>query len=190
MLSIMTEEYSLSTDFTSGLDSSKLEKQIRSSAITVNLLGISSCDDVVQIEFESALEIDDKSLLNAMCAAHVPDALHRHEYIRLTIQGSTDLDFYETIGTFTINDKSHTLIDSISIMSRLDGSVTSYDVRVFDVTHNNILATANFNNASFQLNDMGTISNIPEEESLLEVQIKKNGGDGRVHLSEITIYLI
>ena len=168
----MTETYSLSSDFPDGLDSSKLEIQIRDSSITINLVGISSCEDVVDITFESSLDPGDKTILDGIVAAHEPDPPSAREYVKLSVNGTCSQTEYELLYVFAINDKYPITINDIGITSKMTGDISSYDVRVYDVTNDNIIASANFTNTDFELQSLGTISNAPTTEELLEIHVK------------------
>jgi hypothetical protein len=186
----MSEDYSLSSDFTGELDSSQLEAEINASAISVDLVGISTYADLVQIVFTTPLGSEDKALLTALVAAHLADPLHIHDYYKLSINALCNTNEYNLVYAFAINDIIKIKPVKFAITSKLTGLITSYSVRVYDVTHNNIIATANFNNSYFSLLDMGVLTSVSTDLAMLELHVKKNGGsDGDfVCISELTIY--
>ncbi len=81
---------------------------------------------------------------------------------------------YATVGSFAFD--AGTTIKSIKIVSRMESSITSFDLRLFDATNSQTLAEANFTNTTDQINDLGTLSNIPVADAIFEIQAKKNGG--------------
>ena len=58
----------------------------------------------------------------------------------------------------------------------MNPGATSYDVRVYDQTNDEVLAEDNFTNTTIALHDMGTLSNVPSNDSLINIQINRNGG--------------
>lgn len=186
----MSEDYSLSADFTHDLNSGQLEQEINNSNITINLVGINTCGDLVQIVFESLLGTDDKTLLNAIVSAHTPNALHICNYVKLSINRTSNLSEYELIYSFTVNDSYKLDILKLAITAKLTGSISSYDIRIYDNTNNKIIACASFNNPTFDLMDMGELSFVPSDQAMLEVHCKKVGGDvlDKVIINELTIY--
>jgi hypothetical protein len=73
----------------------------------------------------------------------------------------------------------------------MDSAVTSYDCRVIDRTHGSavIAEVTGLSNETDAIIDFGTISNLPETKSALDIQIKKTGGGGsaKVYLDSILI---
>lgn len=81
-------------------------------------------------------------------------------------------------------------IKTIKVLSyKQNNNIDSYDVRIYDATNDQIIAESNFNNLIPIVNDLGTLSNLPNEEAVLEIQCKKNGGNNnqRVYALECTI---
>lgn len=105
-----------------------------------------------------------------------------------TSANSTNSTTYERIISLTVPGENVNPITAIKVLSSKDGNVTNYDVRVqtdLGVT----IAEANFNNSNTQINDLGTLSNLPLTETLLEIQAKRNGGNNNsgVYIFEVTI---
>jgi hypothetical protein len=103
---------------------------------------------------------------------------------------STDLESYTSILELSVPGESTSNLQSIKVISYKDSSVTSYDVRAIDSTTSNIIAEANFSNNIPSINDLGTLSNLPANETIIEILIKRNGGSGNnknVYLSEANV---
>lgn len=81
-------------------------------------------------------------------------------------------------------------INKICVISYSDNNVSSYNVRIFNVTNSTVIAEATFSNKSEQLLDMGTISNVPTGSSLLEIHLKVNSatGNASVYSSMVIFY--
>ena len=69
-----------------------------------------------------------------------------------------------------------TILWQLRINSRLMLG-TSYDVKIEDVTHSNVLAEVNFVNTNHQSNNLGTLSNVPKDDAEIVVSVKVNGPD-------------
>jgi len=55
-------------------------------------------------------------------------------------------------------------------------SATSGDIKFFDKTNGNTIVEKNITNSVEAVIDMGTLSNIPTTEAVIEIQAKKTGG--------------
>ena len=78
----------------------------------------------------------------------------------------------------------------VKLVSYKDSNVTSYDVQVNNLTNAEILTTSNHTNNNSQLEDVGIISNFPEGNVFIEVNVKKNGGNvnQNITITEIIFY--
>jgi hypothetical protein len=101
-------------------------------------------------------------------------------------------DVYMRVYTYIYAVTSGTVLTNIKVLSNKDPAITSYDVKVTDITHNNILLTKNLTNTVEQVNDLGVLTNIPTTESIIEVCVKKNGGTKKdyVHVETIMFYFV
>ena len=82
-------------------------------------------------------------------------------------------------------------ISVISILSYMDEGTASYDVRlVVGSGSPDIVATkTGVVNTLPQIVDMGTLSNLPGNESALEIHVKKNGGPAskKIHIESVFV---
>lgn len=101
----------------------------------------------------------------------------------------TQSDQYEVIMSLTIPGENTNAIQSINVLSYKTSNITSYDIKIYDATNNNTIAESNFSNNNLTNNNMGTLTNLPSTESIIEVQAKKNGGNSqqKVFIKECTI---
>lgn len=81
-------------------------------------------------------------------------------------------------------------LKKITLVGYKDFGITSYCVRIFDINNSKIIAEAMFNNNSDDVMDMGPLSNIPDEPTVLEIQVKKTGGTNaqKVYISTMTFF--
>lgn len=64
--------YSISTDFQSGINESQLHSEIVESAIVTELVGITTEADNCDITFGGTLSEGDETILNGLVSAHIP----------------------------------------------------------------------------------------------------------------------
>jgi hypothetical protein len=85
-------------------------------------------------------------------------------------------------------NKSITAIEAYSCMVN---GITSYDIRVYNATANEVIVEATFTNTEYQTVNLGTISNMPLTHSDIDVLVRVNGGLGKnVYVDTITFYLV
>ena len=78
----MSYEYSKSSDFPGGLSSDKLQNEIDSNpGISPNTLRIDTINDQVFIVFDSSLTAGEKTILDSLVAAHIPNPLLERVYL-------------------------------------------------------------------------------------------------------------
>ena len=80
----------------------------------------------------------------------------------------------------------------VKVLSYLDNGATSYDIEVFDRDNNIQLVENNFTNISEEVQQQttGLISSPPSSKTVLEINIKKTGGNNSKYarISEIIFY--
>lgn len=105
---------------------------------------------------------------------------------------STDLTSYTKILELSVPGENSNALLGIKVISYKDGSVDSYDVRALNVSTSQVIAEANFTNNTPRINDLGSLSNLPASEGIIEILIKRNGGSGNkknAYLVEATVEL-
>jgi len=67
---------------------------------------------------------------------------------------------------------------NIKIITEVNGGGSpSGDIKIFDVTNSNtIVEKTGITTAPFAILDLGTLSNLPTGEAVIEIQMKKNTG--------------
>lgn len=174
---------SLSTDFGSSIKLRQLHKEIEAdSGITSNITGITMTGDVVDIIFDSTLSASEETALNSLISAHTPDTSKPKEtfYTETSQIDSTKAMNYSRMIRFAYpGSDSCGIINYVEVLSRMDVGVTSYDVRLVDKLNNTVMAEATgLTNTTDSANDLGTISNIPTNRTILEIHVKHNGASG------------
>lgn len=185
---------SKATDFGGNLKTGKFHKEIvAEGGIAPTLLRVDTVDDVVDIVFDAALSGGEQTTLTTLIGNHdhtVPVTYNNVSKISLkneTISTST----YKRFGTFIYPGSNHTgTIAKICGIGHMDIGVTSYSIKVDDKTNGTTIAVNTFTDTTEGFINLGTVSNIPTEEAMIEICVKKTGGTGnkKAYLDSITFY--
>jgi hypothetical protein len=102
---------------------------------------------------------------------------------------STKNASYTAMYAFTYTGSEINTIDKLTLLSYMDAGITSYDVRLFDVTHSTVITSANYSNTTQAIKTISSVSNLPTTDSIFEVQARKNGGSANslIYIDDITI---
>jgi hypothetical protein len=89
-------------------------------------------------------------------------------------------------GGTALNNK---IISIKGVFYMQSGGSNSYSVRIYDVTNGNIIAEiTGADNTSAEIVDLGNVSNLPENEAILEIQVKSTGNK-RAYCDSVTFTL-
>ncbi len=90
-------------------------------------------------------------------------------------------DYYQTIGNVIFPGSSISEISSIKIITSRSGSSNSSFMRLYDFTNFNEIVEIEWTAVNKAIYT-GSLTNLPSEEAIFEVQMKKAGGDNsRIH---------
>ncbi len=185
---------SLASDFGGNINLATLHTEIvNDGGIVPNLNGINMTDDVIDIIFDSSLSAGEQTTLDNIISSHDSSATYS------TIQ-VVDINprngFYSTsdyirVASLVYQGDIYNNINKIFVASYMDPAITSYDIKVEDITNNNVIVIKNLTNTAEVINNLGTLSNIPTNQAKLEVQIKKTGGPAgkKVYVDTISFHL-
>ena len=87
---------------------------------------------------------------------------------------------YEVCGSFILR-RTFNSPDLAAIKAVLNATGGTMYCRIYDYDNANIIAEASTTETSKLIVDLGTLSNVPDEDSLIEIQIKKAGTKGFIH---------
>jgi hypothetical protein len=167
---------SLATDFGGTWDQSQFHDEIEAEAgITPTLTGVNLTEDVVDIVFESALSVGEQTTLDTLISNHTPTVKQgsiKNTYI--PHDNKIKAKTFKKILSFIFQGSNTIELTHIKMISYLDTG-TSYDVKIYDSTNNNTIVTINSTNATENIIDMGTISNLPAEQSKFELHVRVSG---------------
>lgn len=178
--------YSITTDFPNGIRTDQLQSEINASGISQSSSRIDTDGDVVTIYFPSSLSGGDVTILNATIAAHIPAyPADTHQMLGTFTQTVTDTT-YTTVRSFYFPGSQLITLLNIYIISYMD-SGTSYQVRLYDVTNSNVIASGSFTNTVTATNALTGITNIPSGGAMFDVQCAVTGAT-TAHVSAISLY--
>lgn len=191
-MSMIIYTYSLSVDFPDGLMTNQFHKILAdTNSISVNFLGLNVYDDVVEIIYESALSGGEETTLNSIISAYVPSdgpEKHKSYHVFPTVTSLVSLN-WTSVGLFKYGGSlKEGLINYVDVIARTGSSITTYDARIVNTNNGQTLCTVTgLNNTTYQLNDMGNISNIPEEEAIMDIQMRRNGLS-TIYIQALVVY--
>lgn len=93
-----------------------------------------------------------------------------------THEKTTTSSSWEIQACFIFNGTSAVGTPTSAKASTYVSEGSSGGIRIYDVTNSQVICSVtNLSNTSLQINDLGTISNLPTGEAVFEVQVKNNG---------------
>lgn len=151
--------------------------------------------NVVDLTFSANLNADEINELDVVIIPnHIPDnSKNRINSLSIKI-GFKPVGFesYTLISTFKYQGSNLVgLIDYIDIISHINSSSGTYDIKVVNInTMDSICEKIGLSNNSPSTQNLGIISNIPEEPEILQVYIRRVGGleGDLIHVNEIIVY--
>lgn len=150
--------------------------------------------DNLSIIFDTALSSGEETTLNGLIDNHDETyVIPRETFLSINpLIFQTKNSSYTTMATFTYGGAFNIgTINYIDILAKRTNPSITYDLRIVDNSNGKVLCEQNdLNNNDYQAIDMGTISNIPNEQTVLDVQAKISGSGNNkyVNLSQILIY--
>lgn len=147
--------------------------------------------DCVTYIFNAPISVDNVLKLNNFNSILVDIAKpRRHLFSIYPRVDNTNTTAYSLIGRtaykITLTNQS---LDYIDVMAKMESNSESYSIRVVDVANENTIAEkTEINNTEFQTIDMGTITNMPTNGTVLEIYAKVENGEGCVYIDQLQFY--
>jgi len=190
-----TYTYSLSVDFGGNIKEGQLHGEIVAAIVDTEFVGVNRSEDVVDLVFVDVLSGGDETILDTVVANHVP-VIGPSKYIYYTYTPKTtktNSTVYQRIGgPFRYGGANFMgTINQIEVISHMDTGMTSYSVRLYDSTNEAIIAEATgLTNLLEGIVDLGTISDVPDEEAIFEIHAKRVGGTSNTYavVDEVIVY--
>lgn len=145
---------------------------------------------IILLEFNSTLSTTEKTFLDAIVVSHISDFTptefsYQKEVIfkRDKIRNTT---YISVIKSFVFPG---TTCANASYIGYMDKDITSYDIKIIDISNQQILCETNLSNTVNKINILGNLVNLSPNPWLIEVFIKKNGGshNSNIYMDSINI---
>jgi hypothetical protein len=158
--------------------------------ISKNLIGIKSEADRgrVWIRFGEKLENAEKTVLDGIIRNHVTD-VSPISYVSETINprdNKIDNTTYTRLCILRYLGSSKRKLLKIKVVGYMNSSTTDYSIRVYDTIHDQEIVSKTMTNTEEDTFDLGDLSNIPVDETKLEVSAKITGSGKEAYLESIT----
>ena len=104
----------------------------------------------------------------------IPIIGNRMEYLVPKLEQVSTKKYFDLKTNFFFDTSFMEIITDFKIISYFENKSGdgSYDFRVYDKTHNLEIGSVNLSNTELETNNIGTVSNLPTENALLEFHIK------------------
>lgn len=106
------------------------------------------------------------------------------------IKVNTNSETYDRFACTVFQGSKKTTLKKIKIISKGHTNITSYSIKIHDVTNNIMISELTLTNTLEEINEFVTLSNIPVDEAILEfyVKITTSGPIEDVYLFSIICY--
>ena len=107
----------------------------------------------------------------------------RHEYVKAKT--------YTVTATFIFpGSNSIGTINDVNIISHADDKISSYSARLFDQTNGLTIAeNTGMTDYSQNIQNLGTVTNVPASQSIIELQIKADDGSNKkIYVESLSIH--
>ena len=190
-----TPLYTISGDFGGKYIPSNFKTEILASAITTSIIiDTGNEEDNIKIIFDIEPTTEEKTILDGLVSLHnsVKKIIYSgmiNNILNVQIKDSS----YKRICTFIYQGpNSIGAISKIVMISNKSNAITNYTVLIEDITNNLTIAENTFSNDLEEIKEFTPINNIPTDQSIIEIFVKKSGGSGNtyVDIESITFYLL
>jgi hypothetical protein len=186
---------SLATDFGGNINESQLHREITLAIPGTALIGVNRSEDIIELIFADTLSGGDETILGTTISNHVPmTGTRKSRFFTYTPKTTkTNSTNYQRLGgPFKYNGSIEMgQINQVEVISKMDTGMTSYSVRLYDATNETVIAeTTGRTNLREEIVNLGTISNVPEDEAIFEIHIKRVGGttSAYAYIEDVIIY--
>jgi len=190
----MSYNYSVSADFTDGLDTGLLLEAIKASSIATAINYIKRSDDTVEIQFSASLSAGEETTLGTLVANHNPvTSKPRNQHFTVyPKRNSSKTTVYIRSHVFNyLGSLAVGPINYFDLSAYLDSGTNTYDARIINTETGAVLVEkTGMNNRFLATHDLGPISNIPTAAVDLELQIRKQGTNNNttIEIESLVVY--
>lgn len=167
-----TYSFSISPTFGSEQDISNLQTQINNN-ISTTLTSLIVDSGSLNITFANSLSSGDANTLNNLVSsANQTQQLGNSQLAFSCSQPNVTSTNYVVQMTIIFPGTSYiSNITNIQVVSYMNKG-TSYTIRLFDALNDNVIASGTFTNTANAINELTNINNLPNTQSIFELQCK------------------
>lgn len=139
---------------------------------TSYLFHINSNQTQIEIVFENELSNNEQTILNNAILSYEPpqNKYNISKSVNAMLNTSISTTTYSLISTEFLTYKSDENIGYVNIIAMVNG-LGSYKIRLYDTINNNLICQTNsLNNNTLQLIRIDEIDNLPDNDTILEIQ--------------------
>jgi len=183
-----TKTYSVANDTGSGeIIAGQLFLEIeKNQDITTTVFSVNVSGDVITIVFKGTISSEEETELDSLVNSHLPREYRN--FLPIVFQPVIiKSKHYQTALSFFINGTNNEQgIDSVKFVSKKVNGSGNYSIRLYDSTNNKVLFEQSYTNTTYQMFTIDSISNIPDEEAVLEIQAKVSNKPCYIKACKIT----
>ena len=181
------ESYSITNDFGGVIPKvGQLHLEITNETnITPILESVTRTEDTVEITFNVSLSPSEKTILDDIVSNHVPKFQpDTTGHVDILVEKNHKKTSYIRVATTILPPVVYAKAKSISWV---DDNSSSYSVLIYDKTHKKIMLETTLNNTVESVQDLGELTNLSSEASLIEISTRRNGSSAKVYMESISI---
>ena len=185
---------SLSNNFGGNLNTDNLLSEITDEPeITVECYSVINLNDNVDISFANDLSLEERDILDQVISTHDHTVKSISNLIEIVqpLKAYSTLKVFEKVAVYLYNGNNMSTINNVKVVTYKDSDIDSYELQVIDVTNQKKIGEAIFYNNDESINNIENFINVPQNEAILEISIKNNGGSptSKVYISLIKIFI-
>lgn len=157
-----------------------------------DIISITRNTTSLSFTFTQELTEDEEIILEGILLTHVPKVSLGIIDKTYTIGNLPARNHWTLVNTYFYNGtRNEREIINIIVDSYKSVDITSYSIRIVDLTNANVICTRTFSNDVPNTNLLGIISNLPKTRSILELQYKTTGGNSadKINISDMIFYV-
>jgi hypothetical protein len=149
-------------------------------------LNTNSIGDTVTLTFSSPLSENSIVILSNIFADLDKPVNRGEKVININPMIHIKTPIYQIIGRIPYHNFK---ITNIEVNGYMDAGLNYYIVQIYDPTNDLVIAEKSLSNTNYEINDLGTINNLPEGHSILEINVKISPAQNKsAYIEDIVVY--
>jgi hypothetical protein len=161
--------YTFALSIYTNLNISQLQQEI---AATLPIEYINTNDDDLIMFFSRTLTTLELTELDQYNTNHVPELVYTYTKHANLFPNQLTYDTYFKLGSYAFVGKKKANPLVVRCVSYMDDGAVSYSVKITDYLNAKVICEATFTNTVPQIVSLGTLSNIPDYETIFEIHAK------------------